>query len=418
MRRYLLLKITIPLMVLGSLMAVPRPAHAWRGPNAGKFNAYDLTQNSPADKRATEVRGTYMGGEIIAVDPGYRHLLLGANNRHPEEGEKGCNGNDVYADYKRSSLSANFQPVIKVEWDYGVGGGAVAAPWPATPGGDPVVLLPDGTTRPPRYGDHISATGLYVTDTGHTWYTDCPTDKYCYYRGTYYACHAHAELHPLKSNRFILIPPTPGSIATTNAPAKPGAVVSESHTVAAPIYDQFYPNTSMMNKAPGGPGGNLVEDSIIRDVNADFIIYPSPLPANNCGGGCVLAVVPDNGGSHGNVGYTTHVNSDNSVSVHMEAHGSDIYHPSVERVVFNLVWAAGSPSPPPPAPTCGPSTPGYSCPGPESVGCGISMAVVDTCGQACGSVTGTRCLSGKICRDDCDSPVCLLRGAKCPKDRR
>lgn len=70
------------------------------------------------------------------------------------------------------------------------------------------------------------------------------------------------------------------------------------------------------------------------------------------------------------------------------------------------------------APSCGPSTPGYSCPGPQAVKCGFNETVVDTCGKACGSVVGTQCPMGKNCRDDCDSPICLAQGAKCPKNKQ
>jgi hypothetical protein len=251
----------------------------------------------------------YLGSHLeafIALDPDYLHGLLRGNYLHPTPPDNLVDVNDVepWAAWIKTvpaQFRANPQPIIQIEvesydsvprWSTDPAPLQVLVPFgmATAPFGLNKCTTPGGCLRNPMYGDHVSIEGLLVSDTGHSWYVGSPADSYCYKRGVYTACHAHMELHPLKSTVMKLIPRTPNSMATTFAPdPAPGSTASEAHTIAAPVYGQFYPNG-------GGPqgwqGGQLVDDSIITHVTADYFLWPPPQPANGCAGGCKLIVVP------------------------------------------------------------------------------------------------------------------------------
>ncbi len=167
-----------------SALCAAGSARAKIGPPVdSKFAAYDsCLVKLDTSSCGTELHGTvilYNGDIFINPDPEYEHLLIDGNRPHPAPDEEKLSDDDVYLNYTQGTLLpngqrinpfppdfvANFKPIIKVE-AYGVSW------WPTS--ASALVHFPDGSTRQPQYGDHVSISGLYVTDYAHSMY-----GKYC-----------------------------------------------------------------------------------------------------------------------------------------------------------------------------------------------------------------------------------------------
>jgi hypothetical protein len=238
----------------------------------------------------TEIRGIVV--EInrinhdlwIVPDPDYRHLLLDpGNTRGPGSNEP------IYPRWKElqdkmrncglsTAIYPEPYPIIRLE-SYGYG------PYSAHGTAPPTVIdaqRPSGGSVLPC--DHIRATGVYVTDHGHTLWGSCNAQStLSYWRGIHLACYAHAELHPYHFNSVRLVP-------FTSSLFRPNDANVESHTIVVPYYNEYYRDNGINRNEQIGANG-VVDSSKRLNANAEWFIEAPPQPTGGCPGGCELKLL-------------------------------------------------------------------------------------------------------------------------------
>ncbi|MDP9352113.1 MAG: NBR1-Ig-like domain-containing protein, partial [Chloroflexota bacterium] len=252
---------------------------------------------------------------LVAPYQNYYHLLREGNRRHPVVGEPGY---DWYRDVIMANSGTEYPPLIKLE-TYGVG---------ERPHSNPSLALPNvndnGQIRPVRAGDHIRVTGLYVIDYAHQMFSDLYTDSFCYMRGFYRACYAHAELHPYNPDSVELLTSSP-----------PATVSAETHTVVAPVYPEVYSFTYAWNKV-SGVAGHFVDAAKQEQQTAAFFIGAPVRPGPDYELRFRQSDVTKVGQGEATVSHSPV--ADKGVSVQVVVTGSNVLNPLVYQARYSVDW--------------------------------------------------------------------------------
>lgn len=308
-------------LIIIILILTTNQIRALEPPIDKKFAVYG---NNP--KIHTELRGIVygvIGSELyIKPDTNYINLLIEGNKRKPIKGEDGY---DFYSDFISDTETI---PVIKLEYNYPVGS------WPSESPSTAPMVNDRGNFRPLKVGDHIKVTGLYVTDNAHTMFSILCTDSFSLMRGMYRACFPHSELHPYDYYTIEII-----------QPLQPGDANIETHTVAAPIYDEYYSNTYFWNKI-WGVAGHFVDSSKREIVDAEWFIEapPAPIGANpevthTLIIGEAILFSPRDIIKH------SITKESNGYRVKITIQGNDVSNPSIFQATYNVYWQELTPTP-------------------------------------------------------------------------
>jgi hypothetical protein len=203
----------------------------------------------------------------IIPDPNYQHLIgyFRGNNPLPWEptGAPGLLHCETYDElYKPEHGGINRRD----PW-----------PLPQKPDGAPFeVLLPGGSCRPLKVGDHVRVAGRWVID-HHPEYCSQPKDLFaeaerCRYRGWLKVGQTHTELHPFDWQTITLV-----------EPLRPGDIARCTVSLAAPLYEEQYvgDNKWFANELAGVSGHVFIDDQQTNYhtmVSARIQLDASPAP--------------------------------------------------------------------------------------------------------------------------------------------
>jgi hypothetical protein len=218
-------------------------------------------------------------------------------------------------------------------------------------------------------GDHISLKGLYVNEHQHSMWSEGKSclvstlaEEKTDFTGLinsipfldvgHFTCYGHAEIHPYDMRSFHLLPYT--TFAPHCPPCDPVHLQflriyaqalkkfhSESHTVAAPVYKAYYPNSALN---PFLYKGRLADNFEDKTVKSHFLIASPPHPPECKVQKCSLivdeSIIRQEGNNVGTIQYTKKLQP-YGLSVDVTATGKYVHIPAIFAGNWILCWNIG-----------------------------------------------------------------------------
>lgn len=336
------------------LKANPNSVGKWAGFGIG-FKGFGIY----VPRIYTEIQGTIIyrdpnGDLYILPDQNYRNLLLPGNSIIPScpvDVKGGINPACPKADFDwwYHNICLNYQlifkkvpcavgaiPVVKAEL-YSVAG------W-TNDDTLPVANRPDLSTVNPGnvFGKHVKLYGLYLQEFQHNMYQDVvnapgsctvPFIVKPWKQLEQMRCYGHAELHPYLSS-YIFDSPEPLA----------GGKNTETHTVVAPFYTQYYSDTYGINKLTGVDAHLDNENSKTNVVNHFFMKAP-PKPSECSSVACELHFEESNVMRFGSAQSGSRVDeiTPQGAIITVFAHGESIKNPTIFQATWSVFWKRATP---------------------------------------------------------------------------